>query len=213
MLRATTRMHSPRRCQERLLLEAASSHLLSGCVTRKHDRHMRPVRKRKRDLMRCKFMAEQRNMGQGDRESKIFQQIDGMHEELRRYRAENLGVSIPMPKFRTGQSVLQWWAGWMKGAEVTPSTYNRTNRPAWFSAEVCSYKTYETIRYAGQEITGNTYNVYCWNGQHEVIPESFLMARPADASSNHSAGRLTKQPVDPAFWEPFNTRLVGRARQ
>ena len=116
--------------------------------------------KRKRDQMRCKFMAEQRNMGQRDRMSKIFQHIDGMHEELRRFRSEKLGVSIPMPKFRTGQSVLQWWAGWMKRAEVTPSRYNRTNRPAWFSAEVCSYKTYETIRYAGQEITGNTYNVY-----------------------------------------------------
>ena len=116
--------------------------------------------KRKRDEMRCKFMAEQRNMGRGDRESKIFQQIDSMHEQLRSLRAEKLGVSIPMPKFRTGQSVLQWWAPWMKRAEVTPSTYNRGNRPAWFSAEVCSYKAYETIRYAGQETTGNTYNVY-----------------------------------------------------
>ena len=116
--------------------------------------------KRKRDQMRCKFMAEQRNMGQGDRESKIFQQIDSMHEQLRRFGAETLGVSIPMPKFRTGQSVLQWWAPGMKRAEVAPSTYNRGNRPAWFSAEVCSYKAYETIRYAGQETTGNTYNVY-----------------------------------------------------
>ena len=104
-------------------------------------------------LFRSKFMAEQRNMGQGDWESKIFQQIDGMHEELRRFRAEKLGVSIPMPKFRTGQSVLQWWAGWMKGAEVTPSRYNRTNRPAWFSAEVCSYKTYiRRARNNGQHV-------------------------------------------------------------
>ena len=116
--------------------------------------------KRNRDEMRCKFMAEQRNMGRGDRESKIFQQIDSLHEQLRSLKAEKLGVSIPMPKFRTGQSVLQWWAPWMKRAEVTPSTYNRGNRPAWFSAEVCSYKAYETIRYAGQETTGNTYNVY-----------------------------------------------------
>ena len=93
--------------------------------------------KRKRDEMRCKFMAEQGNMGRGDRESKIFQQIDSMHEQLRSIRAEKFGVSIPMPKFRTGQSVLQWWAAWMKRAEVTPSSYNRGNHPAWFSAEVC----------------------------------------------------------------------------
>ena len=37
--------------------------------------------KRNRDEMRCKFMAEQRNMGREDREAKIFQQIDSMHVE------------------------------------------------------------------------------------------------------------------------------------
>ena len=84
-----------------------------------------------------------------------------MHVELRKLRATASGVStIPLPQFMTGQSVLQWWAGWMVDATETPKTYKTKKRPAWFCAEVTSYKTYETVRYAGQVCTGNTYNVY-----------------------------------------------------
>ena len=96
----------------------------------------------------------------GDRESKVFQQIDAMHEELKMYREEKAGRAIPEPKFKTGQSVLQWWSSWMKSAAETPLSYNKKNRPAWFSAEICSYNNYGTIRYAGQLTTSNLYNVY-----------------------------------------------------
>ena len=91
--------------------------------------------KRAKTEARCKFMAEERNMARGDRESKVFQQIDLMHAEIKRLKEAATGVKIPDPKFRTGQSVLQWWSPWMKNAEETPPTYNKKNRPAWFSAE------------------------------------------------------------------------------
>ena len=71
-----------------------------------------------------------------------------------------LKVNVPDPKFKCGQSVLQWWARWMKSAEETPQTYKKTLRPAWFSAEVCSFKEYGTLRYARQLCTANLYNVY-----------------------------------------------------
>ena len=63
-----------------------------------------------------------------------------MHQQLLRYRELELRVEIPPALFKCGQSVLQWWAPWMKDAEETPASYNKKNRPAWFSAEVCSYK-------------------------------------------------------------------------
>ena len=116
--------------------------------------------KRKRAEQRAWFMGNERNMARGDRESKVFQQIDAMHAESKRYREEKAGCAIPEPKFKTGQSVLQWWAGWMKSASETPPTYNKKLRPAWFSAEVCSYHKYDTIRYAGKLTTSNLYNVY-----------------------------------------------------
>ena len=59
-----------------------------------------------------------------------------------------------------GQSVLQWWAPWMKDAMETPPNYNRKNRPSWFSAEITSYGGYGDIRYAGQIVTAHLYNVY-----------------------------------------------------
>ena len=105
-------------------------------------------------------MGEWRNMKRGDRKSRIFQTIDNMHADLKSYKEMELQVAMPDPKFECGQSVLQWWAGWMKSAEETPKTYNKKARPEWFSAEVCSYKEYGTIRYAGQWCTANLYNVY-----------------------------------------------------
>ena len=113
--------------------------------------------KRRRAEERAWFKANERNMARGDRESKVFQQIDAMHEELKRYREEKAGRAIPEPKFKTGQSVLQWWS---KSAAETPLTYHKKTRPAWFSAEICSYNKYGTIRYAGQLTTSNLYNVY-----------------------------------------------------
>ena len=116
--------------------------------------------KRRRAEERAWFKGNERNLARGDRESKVFQQIDAMHEELKMYREEKAGRAIPEPKFKTGQSVLQWWSSWMKSAAETPLSYNKKNRPAWFSAEICSYNNYGTIRYAGQLTTSNLYNVY-----------------------------------------------------
>jgi len=49
-------------------------------------------------------------------ESKIFSTIDLMHQQLLRYRELELRVEIPPALFKCGQSVLQWWAPWMKDA-------------------------------------------------------------------------------------------------
>ena len=110
---------------------------------------------------RARWLADRISLAKADRECAIYNQIDRMHVELRKLRATASGVStIPLPQFMTGQSVLQWWAPWMVDATELPKTYKGKKRPAWFCAEVTSYKTYETLRYAGQVCTGNTYNVY-----------------------------------------------------
>ena len=74
--------------------------------------------------------------------------------------ASSDGSRLPNPKFRAGQSVLQWWASWMKSVQETPKNYKKKSRPAWYSAEICSLNKYGTIRYAGQEVTDNLYNVF-----------------------------------------------------
>ena len=100
-----------------------------------------------------------------------------------------------------GQSVLQWWARWMKDASETPRRFNRRNRPAWFSAEIASYCGYGDIKYAGQTMRAHQYNVCDWNGPLETVPEPFLMKREGVDSGL----------VDPDFWEDFTTRNVGRS--
>ena len=106
--------------------------------------------KKQRDLQRAWRLGEHRNMKRGDRESKIYKAIDDMHEQL----------AIPSALFKCGQSVLQWWASWMKNALETPKTYNKKNRPAWFSAEIASYCRYGDIKYAGQTMQAHQYHVY-----------------------------------------------------
>ena len=146
-------------------------------------------------------LGEHRNMKRGDRESKVYMTIDVMHEQLLRYHSQELGVEIPVAAFMCGQSVLQWWAPWMKDAPETPPHYNRKNRPAWFSAEIASYCRYGDIKYAGQTMRAHQYHVCNWNGQYETVPEPFLMKREGVDSGL----------VDPDFWEDFITRKAGRS--
>ena len=40
------------------------------------------------------------------------------------------------PLFRAGQSVHQWWAGWMAGTADAPAGIKGKARPAWFSSSV-----------------------------------------------------------------------------
>ena len=48
----------------------------------------------------------------------------------------------------------------MKDAKETPASYNKKTRPAWFSAEVTSFRGYCDIKYAGQMMRAHVYNVY-----------------------------------------------------
>ena len=102
--------------------------------------------KREKDRQRWRTIGEQNNMTRGDGESKI---CEWEHR-----------LKIPPALFKCGQSVLQWWAPWMKDAEETPASYNKKNRPWWFSAEVTSYRGYGDIKYAGQMTRDHQYNVY-----------------------------------------------------
>ena len=67
--------------------------------------------KRQRILVRSHWMAEARNMLMHDGQSRIFQHLD-----VARATAES---AIAGPKFKPGQSVLQWWA-------ITRLYYHRT---------------------------------------------------------------------------------------
>ena len=153
-------------------------------------------------------------MKRGDRESKTYMSIDDMHEQLRSYREQELRVEVPPAASMCGQSVLRWWALWMKDAPETLWYYSRKNRPAWFSAEITSYCHYGDIKYVGQTMRAHHYHVYSWNGQRETIPEPCLMKRKADSSANLSAVRVLHDSglMEPDFWEHFNTRGSSSAR-
>ena len=93
--------------------------------------------------------------------------------------AARASARLPDPKFKCGQSVLfaQVWRQ-LKFAQETPKTYSRWNYPVWFSADILSFKEYGTIRYAGQEVKDNLYNVYVCDGTYEVVLERFLREKP-----------------------------------
>lgn len=127
--------------------------------------------KRQKDKLRGKWYGEWRQMERGDRESKIFQSIDKenakmqksiekLRDNLRRKRKRE---RLPDPKFKNGQSVLQWWAQWMKSAKEPPKKYGGKKgfaRPAWYSGDVLAFQEYGTILYAGVQVKDNLYRVH-----------------------------------------------------
>ena len=107
-----------------------------------------PLSNKKLKTLKCHAMAENAHMFRSDLESQGHEQINDMM----------LGISVsctptnqddPGPKFRHGESVVQWWASWMASATTVPATYNAGNRPAWFSAEVLAYVGKKAVMYAG----------------------------------------------------------------
>jgi hypothetical protein len=74
--------------------------------------------------------------------------------------ARNLDSNSP-ELFGTGQSVLQWWAGWFSSCleGATPKQINRKHRPSWYSAEIIAYVGYRSIVYAGVSTAGHCYQV------------------------------------------------------
>ena len=116
-----------------------------------------PCRQRKK--ISFALIGERHNMARGDRESATFHKIDKLHEDLRR---KDKTERPPEPKFKNGQSVLQWWADWMKSVKEPPERYGKKGfkRPWWFSGEVCSFVKYGSLRYAGVKVKANLYRVY-----------------------------------------------------
>ena len=62
------------------------------------------------------------------------------------------------PRFRAGQSVLQWWANWFKNEGPAPKAYSKKKRPAWYSGEILNPAVWtEGKDYAGVKYTGWVY--------------------------------------------------------
>ena len=67
----------------------------------------------------------------------------------------------PAPLFGNGQSAIQWYAHWMTDATELPKTYNKGNRPSWYSAEITAYVGWKEDRnYCGVPQACHFYAVY-----------------------------------------------------
>ena len=67
----------------------------------------------------------------------------------------------PKPKFREGQSVIQYWASWFSKAKGPIDQYNKKNRPAWYFADINSYCGWSPGHlYAGMPHAGHVYHAY-----------------------------------------------------
>ena len=67
----------------------------------------------------------------------------------------------PAPLYGNGQSAIQWWANWMKNATELPKSYNKGNRPSWYSAEITAYVGWkEDRKYCGVPQACHFYAVY-----------------------------------------------------
>ena len=94
-------------------------------------------------------------------------------------RINELDAQARGPKFGIGQSVMQWWASWMRDAETPPASQQKIYRPHWYRGEIFSHAEWKVdYRYAGVLHTSYVYSVGDWCGRHEMAPEKFLRSLP-----------------------------------
>ena len=85
--------------------------------------------------------------------------IEHLEAEARIVAAQSPAAAATMkPRFRAGQSVLQWWASWFKNGGPPPKSYRKKKRPAWYSGEIVNPPVWtEDMLYAGFKYTGWVY--------------------------------------------------------
>ena len=120
--------------------------------------------KRLRQNIKSAELAEQKGMTTAARETEVQNQfawleartiqIEAQMEDLRKnnitpWPANSHGEGRPEPKFRSGESVLQFWAGWMATAKEPPLQLNTNKRGKWYSASILGWARYGDIKYAG----------------------------------------------------------------
>ena len=90
---------------------------------------------------------------------KLEDSIEDLQAQARIVAAQSPAAAATMePRFRAGQSVLQWWASWFKNKGPAPQTYGKKKRPSWFSGEILNPAARtEGKRYAGVKSTGWVY--------------------------------------------------------
>ena len=64
---------------------------------------------------------------------------------------------FPPPKFKAGQAIHYYWAGWMDGATEVPLGIKKGQRGKWYVAEICNPPSWDTVTYGGRKSTGWTY--------------------------------------------------------
>ena len=90
---------------------------------------------------------------------KLQQIIEDLQAEARIVAGQSPAAAATMgPRFRAGQSVLQWWASWFKNEGPAPKVYGKKRRPSWFSGEILTPAVWtEDKVYAGVKYTGWVY--------------------------------------------------------
>ena len=108
-------------------------------------------------------MMEIKRMRAADYEGDLMREVETRQMEA---AAAATAAPMPAPLFRTGQSVLHWWASWFDSAEVPVmqlrgGSGSKKGRPAWFDADIVAALEPKATRYAGHHWpVGYVYQVH-----------------------------------------------------
>jgi len=108
--------------------------------------------KKERQKQKQNLHEDRKSMLRADQESfaenaffraEVFQQAAGVYQQAFEAALEQMDLvqqrAVPERKFINGQSVLQWWAGWMQGAAEVPKQISGSRRPKWYSGEIIAH--------------------------------------------------------------------------
>ena len=86
--------------------------------------------------------------------------LNDVHSGINRLLDMSGEITVPVAKFRTGQKVFQWWAGWFATASAPLMHVSGNSRPAWFDADIVTALGFGTQMYAGRSWTEHLYQVH-----------------------------------------------------
>ena len=113
---------------------------------------------------RCRENACRARMVDADKwacQQRGQEKLERQEKQIVELASREVGPARPERLYGPGQSAIQWWASWMKEAPELPQSYNKSNRPKWYSAEVTAYVGWIIDRkYCGVKQTGHFYAVY-----------------------------------------------------
>jgi len=109
-------------------------------------------------------------------------------------------TAMPPPLFGVDDSIVQWWAPWMKLYERPVVSPASSLQPRWFRAKIVAYAGVHAVMYAGVHWPpDHLYDLKTQSESSDRVPERFIRLAKGKQEQDAQLGTCVSEEI-PAFW-------------